>query len=557
MRHAHAIIPLVVSMPYMISLMSGKWDFLHIWDDNGNFLENEMIQGLGTSNLISMFLEVRINVYEPFSWILKALTVSIFGLSSFHIRVVTLIFHVANTMLVYSLTRSLLPEATNDLARIATALLWGLHPVQAEVVGWPSAQPYALSVFFALLSVKAYVENKSHWISTVLYVASVMSKSASIFLPVCFVCIDFAKSDTALTFIDTAKTLIHRWTLKCPHFYVCGALVGLTMWANHHGMQLDADTYTLTHEERIGRVILSYSQSILRILWPVDLRPHYRLKIRDVQLDSSHIILASTTLICFVLYSIVKWQRRRGIIATAVLCVATLAPVSGIINHGMVMISADRYCYFLSLWIVPALTAWLSSSSSSTDEKSNKNNNMNLHITIALIISAAFATLSYHQFEIWRNPESFFEASLSIDEADWRLLDIKSEHLLRQDRRDEAFKLMDVAIAHSPKNGIKALLNIGKFHVIRDEIQLACAAYVNAYHSVTSTGGQPTGALHNNLGVCSLYVDAFQEAHYHFQKGLEIGAVLPRHMEILEMNLVEFRKWDGVSAYRGGHQLIF
>ena len=118
-----------------------------MWDDNGNFLENEMIQNLGTSNLISMFLEVRINVYEPFSWILKALTVSIFGLSSFHIRVVTLIFHVANTLLVYSLTRSLLPEATNDLARIATALLWGLHPVQAEVVGWPSAQPYALSVF--------------------------------------------------------------------------------------------------------------------------------------------------------------------------------------------------------------------------------------------------------------------------------------------------------------------------------------------------------------------------------------------------------------------------
>ena len=289
MERAYVILPLVVSLPYMISLMSGTWEFIYMWDDGGNFLENEMIRDLRTSNLIAMFLEVRINVYEPFSWILKGLTVSMFGMSSFYVRVVTLIFHVANTMLVYSLTRRLLPEE-NDVARIATALLWGLHPVQAEIVGWPSAQPYALAAFFALLSVKAYIENKSHAISTLLYVASVMSKSASIFLPVCFVCIDFARSDTTLTFMDTAKRLIHRWTLKCPHFYVCGALIGLTMWANHHGMQLDADTYTLTHEERIGRVILSYSQSILRILWPVDLRPHYRLKMRDVQLDSPHVI---------------------------------------------------------------------------------------------------------------------------------------------------------------------------------------------------------------------------------------------------------------------------
>ena len=69
--------------------------------------------------------------------------------------------------------------------------------------------------------------------------------------------------------------------------------------------------------------------------------------------------------------------------------------------------------------------------------------------------------------------------------------------------------------------------------------------------------GWTTQGRYNNLGVCALYVEAYQDAHYHFQKGLDIGAVLPRHMEILEMNLIEFQKWDGVSAYRGGHQLIF
>ena len=96
MERAYVILPLIVSLPYMISLMNGTWEFMYMWDDNGNFLENEMIRDF---DLIAMFLQVRINVYEPFSWILKGLTVSIFGMSSFYVRVVTLIFHVANTML--------------------------------------------------------------------------------------------------------------------------------------------------------------------------------------------------------------------------------------------------------------------------------------------------------------------------------------------------------------------------------------------------------------------------------------------------------------------------
>jgi len=333
MERALAIVPILVSIPYLISLGQGpKWEFIPMWDDVGNFIENDMIRDLGVSNLAAMWTEVRINVYEPLSWILKAFTVKMFGMSSFFVRLVTVCIHAANTTLVYSLTRRLVPSSC-PTSSMVTALLWGLHPVQTEVICWPSAQPYALASFFALLSVKSYVDNDKYGeyayvlslsllnpliptnsvrftknnnnnnnnSSVIFYICAVLSKSAAIFVPVCFVCLDFSRSTTP-EFSSTLKTLIRRWTLERPHFYVCSALIALTMWANHHGMQLDADTYTLTQQERIGRIILSYSHSFLRVLWPVDLRPHYRLKIRDVQLDSSHVILASTVFLIFVLY---------------------------------------------------------------------------------------------------------------------------------------------------------------------------------------------------------------------------------------------------------------
>ena len=39
-----------------------QWTFLSTWDDDGNFLENEMIHKLDFKHLQQMFMAVRINV---------------------------------------------------------------------------------------------------------------------------------------------------------------------------------------------------------------------------------------------------------------------------------------------------------------------------------------------------------------------------------------------------------------------------------------------------------------------------------------------------------------
>ncbi|KAG6957633.1 hypothetical protein JG687_00009870 [Phytophthora cactorum] len=46
---------------------SNAWEFLLVWDDEENFVHNEVIQsGLNLANLYAMFTMTKINVYEPF-----------------------------------------------------------------------------------------------------------------------------------------------------------------------------------------------------------------------------------------------------------------------------------------------------------------------------------------------------------------------------------------------------------------------------------------------------------------------------------------------------------
>ena len=60
-----------VAAPYAFQLARGHWEFIDIWDDDGNFINNSMVQDLTFANVLAMLVEVRINVYEPLSWLLK------------------------------------------------------------------------------------------------------------------------------------------------------------------------------------------------------------------------------------------------------------------------------------------------------------------------------------------------------------------------------------------------------------------------------------------------------------------------------------------------------
>ncbi|GAB9474532.1 Peptidase m24, partial [Globisporangium polare] len=72
---------------------SDEWQFMLQNDDYDNFVRNPVLQGdflFSYEKLYAMATMRKINVYEPLSWLLKAMIVQCAGLNSWAIRVVTL-----------------------------------------------------------------------------------------------------------------------------------------------------------------------------------------------------------------------------------------------------------------------------------------------------------------------------------------------------------------------------------------------------------------------------------------------------------------------------------
>ncbi|RLN02404.1 hypothetical protein BBJ28_00022366 [Nothophytophthora sp. Chile5] len=153
------------------------WGFLHTWDDHENFVENDVIQTrLTFQSVYAMFTLTKINVYEPFGWLLKLLVFQAVGLDSWSVRVVSVALHftagfvLAKTSalvldIIDMLSSSNRPASVDKELRqrhfygcCLSATIFLVHPIHVEVVAWPSAQPYTLCALFGNLALFTYVQ---------------------------------------------------------------------------------------------------------------------------------------------------------------------------------------------------------------------------------------------------------------------------------------------------------------------------------------------------------------------------------------------------------------
>ena len=116
--------------------------------------ENRIVrQGLTWHGVAWAFQTVHAANWHPLTWLSHMLDVQIFGLQPSPHHLVNLLFHIANTILLFLLLRRM----TSALWRSAfVAALFALHPLHVESVAWVAERKDVLSTFFGLLSIWAY-----------------------------------------------------------------------------------------------------------------------------------------------------------------------------------------------------------------------------------------------------------------------------------------------------------------------------------------------------------------------------------------------------------------
>ena len=179
-------------------------DFLYKWDDQWVVINKYTDAGFNLRNLWTILTEFYNGQYAPFNELSYILIHTVFGYSPIAFHVASILWHVANTVLLFFVLNRLLkmiPDNPLDgqsanVAWVCT-LLWAVHPVNVEPVAWISASKILVYAFYyltALLLYLYYIERSGlgkYMGLIALFVASFFGKEQAVVLPLAFLLIDY------------------------------------------------------------------------------------------------------------------------------------------------------------------------------------------------------------------------------------------------------------------------------------------------------------------------------------------------------------------------------
>ncbi len=178
--------------------------FLFEWDDHWVVYNDYTNIGLDVINLWNVLTEFYGGQYAPFNELSYIFIHALFGYSPMAFHAASLLWHTANTVLLFLVLNRLLKMIPNNplvsqSANVAwvCALLWAVHPVNVESVAWISASKILVYAFYylaALLLYLYYIERPGigKYIGLLaLFVASFLGKEQAVVLPLAFLLVDY------------------------------------------------------------------------------------------------------------------------------------------------------------------------------------------------------------------------------------------------------------------------------------------------------------------------------------------------------------------------------
>jgi len=145
-------------------------------DDTWMLLTNELTTDfeLSFNYFHQVFAQVNDIQYSPLNTLYYALIYQIDGFNPFYYHLFSIVLHLLNSFLVFSIVRKIL--STESHLRIAViALIWAVHPLNVETVIWISASKILLFSFFSLLALRIFLKNEKRGFSSILKIFALLT----------------------------------------------------------------------------------------------------------------------------------------------------------------------------------------------------------------------------------------------------------------------------------------------------------------------------------------------------------------------------------------------
>ena len=307
--------------------------------------------------------------YQPLGWLVQSLTYQFFGLEPRGYHLVSLVFHVANVVLLHLLCVRLLERRMPELAARHGALfgwlcgipvlLYAVHPLRVEMVAWASPQAYLPSITLSLLSTLAYLrahpssgEFRRSWmiVSSILIILAVLTKGSAVVLPFAFLILDaypLGRLGSGQPSWPTVRSALYE---KIPVLAFTLTLAVVAFVAKSRWL----DPEVTTRSVLVGRVAQAGFGGcfyLWKTIWPVGITAYYPRP----EAENFVTPLFASCLIGVLLAAaaaIRLRQRWPWLLTTLAVYILMASPYLGLARVS-VTLASDRYCHAAMMaWVV-------------------------------------------------------------------------------------------------------------------------------------------------------------------------------------------------------------
>ncbi|HON96439.1 MAG TPA: glycosyltransferase family 39 protein [Deltaproteobacteria bacterium] len=264
----------IVSVYYRV----GSFDFIY-YDDPTYVKYNPMVnQGITAEGILWAFSSVGYaSNWHPITWLSHMLDVRLFGMDPGMHHLVNVLFHAANTVLLFFILLRMTGERWKCAA---VAFLFALHPLHVESVAWIAERKDVLSTLFFMLTLWAYsryVEDRGlggYFLVLAAYALGLLAKPMLVTVPFVLLLLDFwplkRKEWEAMKWGGVLSLVVE----KVPLFALAAASSVVTFVAQARGGAMSGLELT-PMGSRLANAVTAYAAYIGKMLWPMDLAVFY------------------------------------------------------------------------------------------------------------------------------------------------------------------------------------------------------------------------------------------------------------------------------------------
>jgi protein O-mannosyl-transferase len=502
------------------------------FDDGGDVYENRMVaQGLTPRGIVWAF-SVHSSNWFPLNWYSHMLDCQLYGLHPGGHHLTNVLLHILTVILLFLVLRKMTGAIWSSAF---VAAVFAIHPLRAESVAWVAERKDVLSGLFFMLTIAAYVRYANelklqsskfkvfYGLTILFFVFGLMSKPMLVTLPLLLLLLDY----WPLQRTEAAGRLVME---KLPLLALCVAACGVTLWAQHEGIQT-VGTFTLPH--RLGNAMVACAVYLGQMVWPSGLAvlyPYPRNGLPTWEVTLAGLLLASLSIVAWV-----ERRRRPWLLVGWLWYLLMLLPVVGIIQVGA-QAHADRYTYLPQIGIYVAVT-WLVAQWTVS--------RLALGGLMAGVITALMVC-AWRQTAYWQNSETLWSHAVACTTNNA----VAHRHLgiaFRQKGSvDEAINQFDAALQLDPGDA-DAHNNLGTVFRQKGMVDAAIVQYQTALQI-----NPALAEAHYNLGIALLQKGRVAEAIGHYQKALQIE---PANVQV-QNNLAWLLATGADASLRNGSKAV-